>query len=71
MTLLLLPPLVFYGLVFFYGALCFLFVISYFIKDIFPFNYIWGFTKLFLIILLATLGINYIKKNAKDWWNKD
>lgn len=30
----------------------------------------WRAVKLFFIVLLATLGINFVKKEVKDWWNK-
>jgi len=32
---------------------------------------LWRIVKLFFIVLLATLGINFVKKEVKDWWNKD
>jgi len=30
----------------------------------------WTVVQTFLIVLVATLGVNYAKKSIKDWWNK-
>ena len=32
---------------------------------------LWYHVKIFLAVLVATLGINYAKKSVKDWWGKD
>lgn len=55
----------------FYGMLGFVCLISFFLKEIFPFNYINAFVRILLIALLVQLGINWGKKEVKDWWNKD
>jgi hypothetical protein len=34
------------------------------------FGFLWKFTKLFFVILLATLTVNYAKGKVKDWWEK-
>jgi len=36
-----------------------------------PLGFFWKGARLFLIILLVTLSINYAKKSLKNWWNKD
>jgi hypothetical protein len=33
------------------------------------FKAIWGVLRLFFIILLATLTVNYAKDKVKEWWN--
>jgi hypothetical protein len=54
----------------FYALLCLLFVASYFLRTIPPFKQIWWFVKWFLIVLLVNLGINFLKKEVKEWWKK-
>ncbi len=53
-----------------YALISIAIVLSYFLRTIFPFNYIWWFTKWLLITLLIMLSINYIKKEVKEWWEK-
>lgn len=36
-----------------------------------PFGFLWRWYKWFWIILFAILMANYVKKEIKDWWNKD
>jgi len=31
---------------------------------------LWRYVSTFLVILVATLGINFTKDKLKDWWNK-
>lgn len=61
------------GIIFvlFYAALCGLFLVSFFLRGVYPFNNIWGFFKWVIIMLLLTLSVNFVKKSLKDWWNKD
>jgi len=56
--------------VIFYGIFCIILVSSYFLRAILPFNYIWFCVKWILIGLLIMLGINFIKKEIKEWWEK-
>ena len=35
------------------------------------FKSVWKFIRIFFLVLLATLTINYAKKSIKEWWNKD
>ena len=35
------------------------------------FKSIWKFIRIFFLVLLATLTVNYAKKSIKEWWNKD
>jgi hypothetical protein len=53
-----------------YALFSILIVLSYFLRTIFPFNYIWWFTKWLLMTLLIMLSINFIKKEVKEWWEK-
>jgi len=54
----------------FYAVLSILFVASYFLRTIPPFKQIWWFVKWLLIVLLVNLGINFLKKEVKEWWEK-
>jgi len=45
-------------------------VVSYILRSIFPFNYIWTFFKLIIIFLIAGYAINMAKKSVKSWWEK-
>jgi hypothetical protein len=35
------------------------------------FKGLWKFVRIFFLVLLATLTVNYAKKSIKEWWNKD
>ena len=35
------------------------------------FRVIWKVVATFFIVLFATLMANYVKKEIKEWWNKD
>jgi hypothetical protein len=35
------------------------------------FKSVWKFIRIFFLVLLATLTVNYAKKSIKEWWNKD
>jgi energy-coupling factor transporter transmembrane protein EcfT len=35
-----------------------------------PLGFLWKILRMFLIILFATLFVNYVKKELKDWWGK-
>ena len=35
------------------------------------FRVIWKVVATFFIVLFATLMANYVKKEVKEWWNKD
>lgn len=35
------------------------------------FKVVWKLIATFFIVLFATLMANYIKKELKEWWNKD
>ena len=35
------------------------------------FRVIWKVVATFFIVLFATLMANYVKKELKEWWNKD
>jgi hypothetical protein len=35
------------------------------------FKNVWKFIRIFFLVLLATLTVNYAKKSIKEWWNKD
>ena len=43
----------------------------YSLRNVTGFGAIWRGMKTFLIVLLATLSINYTKKSIKAWWSKD
>jgi hypothetical protein len=45
-------------------------VVSYFLRAIPPFNWIWGFFKWILITILVILSVNFLKKEVKSWWSK-
>jgi energy-coupling factor transporter transmembrane protein EcfT len=36
-----------------------------------PLGFLWRIYKLFWLVLFATLMANYLKKEIKDWWNKN
>ena len=46
-------------------------VFAYMMRDIPFFGKIWYTIKIFLFVLFATLLGNYLKKEIKEWWNKD
>lgn len=35
------------------------------------FRVLWKVVATFFIVLFATLMANYVKKELKEWWNKD
>ena len=35
------------------------------------FKSVWKFIRIFFLVFLATLTVNYAKKSIKEWWNKD
>jgi hypothetical protein len=45
-------------------------LISYILRAIPPFSYIWMFFKLILIWLFVGYAANMAKKSAKAWWEK-
>ena len=59
-----------YLLVGFYAVICVLIVVSYILRAIPPFSWIWGFVKWFTLFLLVMLSISFIKKEVKEWWSK-
>jgi hypothetical protein len=47
-------------------------VVLYLLRNKNPFFIsIWKFIRIFFLVLLATLTVNYAKKSIKEWWNKD
>jgi len=44
-------------------------ILSYFFRDISPFKQIWSIFKFVLLIMFVTLGVNFAKKNFKEWWS--
>ena len=48
-------------------GLCIL--VFYILKDT-PLGFLWRWTKLFFLVLLATLFADIIKDKIKEWWNK-
>jgi energy-coupling factor transporter transmembrane protein EcfT len=36
-----------------------------------PLGFLWRGFKIFMLVLFATLMANYLKKEIKEWWNKD
>jgi cadmium resistance protein CadD (predicted permease) len=59
-----------YFIVFIYAIVGLLFMFSYFLRNVPPFKQIWGFVKWLLVIMLIKLGINFLKKEVKEWWEK-
>ena len=51
-----------------FGLMC---IISYVLKDIPFFGKAWYVIKIFLFVVFATFMGNYLKKEIKEWWNKD
>ncbi len=47
------------------------FSILYLLQTIPPFGFMWKSVKWFFTILLIYFSAGYIKKEIKDWWNKD
>jgi len=45
-------------------------LVLWLLKDT-PLGFLWRIYKLFWIVLFATLMANYLKKELKDWWNKN
>ena len=45
-------------------------VLSYFYRNTKIGAAIWGWWKLFFLILIITLGANYGKDKIKEWWKK-
>jgi hypothetical protein len=46
-------------------------IVSFLLRDIWPFDKIWRFFKYGFIMLFWILGANFAKKGIKDWWNED
>jgi flagellar motor component MotA len=44
-------------------------VISFILRDT-PLGFFWHLFKWLIIGLLISFGIDFVKKGAKDWWNK-
>ena len=51
-----------------FGLMC---IISYMLKDVPFFGKAWYVIKIFLFVVFGTLLGNYLKKEIKEWWNKD
>ena len=51
--------------------LCGFFVLVIFLLRNTSFGFLWKAFKTFMLVLLATILIDYVKKDVKDWWNKD
>jgi flagellar motor component MotA len=47
---------------------CVVIFLFYILKDT-PLGFLWRITRLFFIILFATLFANYAKDEIKKWWN--
>ena len=45
-------------------------LVLWLLKDT-PLGFLWKVYKWFWIILFAVLMANYVKKEIKDWWNKN
>ena len=52
------------GIVFWIGVL-----VLYFLRKFPIFNVMWKIVSWFLLVLLAVLSVNFIKKEIKSWWN--
>ena len=44
-------------------------VTSFILKDT-PLGFFWNLFKLLIIGMLISFGIDFLKKGAKDWWNR-
>ena len=53
----------------FYVFLCIALVISFILRDT-PLGFLWHIFKWLIIGMLISFGIDFVKKGAKDWWNK-
>jgi cadmium resistance protein CadD (predicted permease) len=53
-----------------YAVFSVLIFASYFLRAIPPFKQIWWFVKWLLVMMLIKLGINFLKKEVKEWWEK-
>jgi hypothetical protein len=49
--------------------LCIALVISFILRNT-PLGFLWHIFKLLIIGMLISFGIDFVKKEAKDWWNK-
>ena len=45
-------------------------VTSFILRDT-PLGFFWNLFKLLIIGMLISFGIDFVKKGAKDWWNRD
>ena len=48
-----------------------IFVLVIFLLRNTPLGFLWKWFKIFMIVLFATLMASYLKKEIKQWWNKD
>ena len=55
----------------FYAVLGVLIVISYVLRAIPPFSWIWWFVKWFTLYMFVRATVNFTKKEVKSWWSKD
>jgi len=46
-------------------------LIAFLLRDVPFFGKAWYVIKIFLFVVFGTLMANYLKKEIKDWWNKD
>jgi hypothetical protein len=49
--------------------LCIALVISFILRNT-PLGFLWHIFRLLIIGMLISFGIDFVKKEAKDWWNK-
>jgi hypothetical protein len=52
------------GIVFWIGVF-----VLYFLRKFPFFNIMWKVVSWFLLVLLAILTVNFLKKEVKKWWN--
>jgi UDP-N-acetylmuramyl pentapeptide phosphotransferase/UDP-N-acetylglucosamine-1-phosphate transferase len=54
------------GVIVFIGVM----VILFLLRKHPVFNVIYNIVVIFLVVLFATLGANFLKKEIKEWWEK-
>ena len=60
-----------YFIVFIYAGVILLIPISYILRNSPIFKQIWWFWKTLFIVGLINLGLNFFKKEFKEWWKKN
>ena len=53
------------------GAGILLIILGFYIVRNTPFGFLWKYTKIFFTVLLVILAANFVKKEVKEWWNKN